>query len=159
MPVMPDCHGTRYSSPLSIGRPCQAGSWFAVTLGSADLSSFSAYPSRIHLPAIQSVSTTMSRLMSWPASSWALTWPKNDSLSSMSSRYLEVVVKALSNWSSEGCLVLPSVSMYSGQLENVQLGAMSAGVVPALGAAAAVPPADDPELEPPLPHAARRAEP
>src|SRR3954453_10121652 len=93
---------------------CHAGSVF-LRLGTLRQSTGSAQPLRIHLAAVVSVITTRSRPIGFPACSCAWTLLVNSALSLMSSMYLRWPPYLLSN-----CLS-SFLSMYSGQLDHVQL--------------------------------------
>src|SRR5215213_7236758 len=112
IPVRPDCHGMENSRFASNGGDLSRSIRFAFAFGIEDLENFSTYPSWIIRAAIQSVTTWRSRPPELPCPYCWRTFPKNWSLSLISSTYLTLVPYSFSNdlsaeWSS---------SMYAGQL-------------------------------------------
>src|ERR671931_471159 len=91
IPVSPDCHGIENSRFGSNGGDFSLSMMFASAFGIVDLSNFWTYPSRIMRSAIQSVTTWMSRPPELPWSYCWRTFPKNWSLSFISSTYLTLV--------------------------------------------------------------------
>src|SRR6266850_4708276 len=121
MPVMPDCHGSEYSREGSHAGCC-CTDWRFFAFGIALLSSFSTQPSSIIRDGRPeaSVRTMTSRPTECPCESGPWIFPKNESLSLMSSTYFTFTPNLCSNWSSDGrAFVFSLMSMYSGQFDHV----------------------------------------